>query len=436
MQNIAYEERIHTKDNGSGIETIRLFDLRKEVVFDYDNDPYRLYLRDTDSDEALVYFDYGQDNGDDDFGIDGLSFSVSPRHNYLIVKEIQYGISLDTVYATLYCLKQPPVDDLADNTTNSSQYQSHFTSHHFLTLLFSQDEHENTIWVHGQQIDRLTTIDVYKHGGYKECPESGVIQPKMFIETAYPAVPLENLLRYREFSGELSGHDVVNTLDKISEQDDRELCQLKLNGLLPLNLDVMRITAKINDKTTPVRLCHSFIGSRIINGDLKALQAKVKSLGMSSQLLDINTAHEKPVSLLFVFTPIAEVEMFNHQSIELMNQLAQQYLVIYDGFQLATPSLINGSLITWEEQPILSYGYYRQLSALLIANSIKASQFYELFNRLMMKHQIHGLWELFTPTQQNNIDDIALVLSQFDDYDKTDEEVVTAVQHVFFFEQD
>lgn len=311
MQNKVYEDSSQITDNDSDIETIRLFDLRKEVVFDYDNDPYRLQLRDMDTGETLAYFNYGQDNGDDDFGLDGLNFTVSPRHNYLIVKEIQYGISLDTVYATIYCLKQPPVDDLADNKNISSNYQSHFTSHHFLTLLFSQDEHESTVWVHGQQIDRLTTIDVYIHGGYKECTESGVIQPKMFIETAYPAVPLESILRDREFSGELSGHDVVNSLDKISEQNDKELCELKLNGLMPLNLDVLRLSANVNGDSAPLQLCHSFIGSRIFKGDLTALQERVKALGMTSQMLSINTSHKKPVSLLFVFTPVADIEMFN-----------------------------------------------------------------------------------------------------------------------------
>lgn len=428
------KDKAVTIKQDNNLEIIPLDDLRQALVFDEQNDPYRIQLRNIDTGETLAFFNYGQDNGGDDFGLEGLSFSVSPQHNYLIVKEVQNGISLDILYASVYCLKQPIVSsEFMRSQTGSRPYQSHFTSHHFLTLLFSTDEHENTLWVHGQQIDQLTTIDVYRYGGWQTTDQENVFTPKLFIENTYPAVALESTLRDREFTASLSGHDVVNTLDKVSEDNDKKLCKLSLDGLLPLNIDVMRLTLGVYDTFATLELRHSFIGSRLFNSELQALKAKVELLGMHCQLLAVNPSHKKPVSLLFVYAPIANNPVFNHQSIELMNQLAQQHLAVYDGFQLsATHQQTSIPPITWQTQANVSYGYYKQLAALLMANSLRVAHFDSAFNRLMMKHKIHGLWETFNTSQQKSIDSMSLVLSQFDDYDKTDEEVIHAAQHIFF----
>ncbi len=413
-----YEETLFISDKDSETKIVRLHDLGQELVHDEIHDPFHIQLKDMSSGEILMRFDYGQDNGDDDFGLEGFSFSVSPRHNYLIVKEVQYGVSLDNLYASIYCLKNIPCSPIDEHSGINPEYISTFTSHYFLTLLFSPDEHEETLWVHGQAIDRLNTIDVYRFGGVKKgLNDDNVSLAKFHIESSYPAVKLELALRDRRFQGNLTDSQIVNSLQQVSLESDKKLCTLDCRTLLPIDSH-----AKM--------LRHSLLGSRIFKCDLTSLQAKLNSLGIQSALLSVNSKHAKPVSLLFIYTQITSSQTTNMIAIELINSLAQEYLAVYDGFECVE----DIQPISWDEQPSVSFGFYAQLSCSVVEAKMTVSEFYRAFNQLTMKHQIHGVSEFFSAQQEHKIDAISLLLSQFDDYDNTDAEVIAQVQKIMLIE--
>ena len=156
-----YEETICVEKDDEYQEIIKLYDLNQELVVDYINEPGFVRLIDMDSREIISKFQYG--DGD----LEGFSFAVSPRHNYLIVKECREGISLDDLYATIYCLK----DKENFKPHNPSQYgplKSHrFHSHYHLTFMFSNDPEESTVWLSGQEVSDLNVIDVFEYGDFE-----------------------------------------------------------------------------------------------------------------------------------------------------------------------------------------------------------------------------------------------------------------------------
>ncbi|WP_289028839.1 hypothetical protein [uncultured Paraglaciecola sp.] len=465
MQATPYEEHEHTENGNSQRDVIRLYDLGQELVFDSNIDPLHILLRDMQTQVVIARYAYGLVYGnDEDFGLQAYDFSVSPRHNYLIVKEIQLGPSIDILYAKLYCLKPLPANDFTHNHHVSNNTKRTFESFQFLSFLFSHDQHESTLWVHGEQIDHLTTIDEYK---YAHCDvrlsseEDGPQNDKgavFKIHASYPAVALEEGLRDRKYQMNLHPAQVVNSLEKITAQSDSELCELYTRGLealyapAALGLELgLGISAENTQTKQTAWLCHSLIGSRILNLDVEAISLELKRLGfichnllpqdLPSQNSDQNQA--KPLARVLAYAPLANQTLFTTHSIALVNKLAQQHHIVYDGFQVCTvnsnalgPSTSSPNALssntwpvqpTWQQAITLSFKLYKQLGNLLVKQQLSSMLFTKHFERLSKKHQIHGIADLFSPQQNKAIGEVRAALSQFNDYELSDAELTQAV---------
>ena len=235
-----YEQSIVIETHDKRQEIIRLFDLDQALVLDYNEDENHIFLTDMTSGKVLNKFPYG--NGG---YLEGFSFAVSPRHNYLIVKEVVYGESYDNLYATLYRLKNISLDDdeckqLKQPIGAGRLMAVKFESYYYLRFLFGDGEHETSIWLQGQSVDNLEVIECYQYGGRKAVegyPQS--YEALLYKVNAYPAVALDPDIRDGVSRYGLSPHTVVNDLATVKRNQLKALSALELNDSLKRHLKAL-----------------------------------------------------------------------------------------------------------------------------------------------------------------------------------------------------
>lgn len=405
-----YEESKVIEDNGQYKEVIHLHDLQQSLVVDHNENPYEIKLLDMQSDEVLATFKYGYNEEHE-----GFSFTVSPRHNYLIVKEVQYGQSMDNLYATLYCLKDKKAVRPSKLTTLDSLHSPYFHSFTHLTFLFSADMDENTMWVHGRKIDNLDVIDVYEYGD-SEPDENGsnALHAKFYKTASYPMVALDSAFNEGSIglqSG-LTADTVVNNFADLKRKEFKAVCAFDLH---PFSGAIPEILVK-SDGAENIYLSHSMLGSITLKSNTTAFKEELKKLTLSfSGVLD-EKSYLEYISISLPLAPNAE---YIKQSIAHLSRLCSEYGVIYQGFFIGKNKVVN----TWQQALNESFLLSQALAEYLDKNLLSMSAYTELFYKLMRKHQAVDLMPHFTELQQQSFTDIDTALSQFDDWDIQEEEL-------------
>ena len=413
-----YEESLYIEENGHYKEIIHLHDLQQSLVLNASENPYEILLLDMQNQQVLARFQYGYS---EDY--EGFSFAVSPRHNYLIIKEIRYGLSADELYTTLYALTKTQTEHNTCSQTHSSTHSRYdqlqpawFQSYNDLEFIFSNDEEESTIYTHGETIDNLELICTYHAGG----TEADNRQVKLRQTYCYPKVSLNSDIVEKRLSLNLANDKVVKNLTQLKREHNKSLFRLNIPTL------TQTVNALLNQyygKTT-MHWHHTLLGSSALGSDSDSLTHHLNQLNIPYQKL---TNEDKSIDLISIILPILFEPTYTIQSIEHINQSAAENGFMYLGFSLDQ----NRKIDHWSYAVNSCYALYENLSVMLSDNIISIQDFPEYFHQLQHKHDACHLESFFSPEQRENLASVNQLLEEFDEWQIKAPELKERIRHCF-----
>lgn len=412
-----YEEYIEIYESNQEKEIIKLYDLNQELVLDFNEDEYHIYLRDLDTGEEITRFPYGQREGSQ-----GYSFVVSPRHNYLIIKELEEGVSVETLYATVYCLKDINSEKPKYVEELGAPSDPFFRSHSHLSFFFNDGDNEKTIWVQGQTNGDLELIDVYSFGGTKaDKHNSKNLYAQFYKIASYPSVELETEIRDHRQSIYLRPRMVVNTLEDMSPSPFEEL------EPLPLTHSTQPLINFLKEQQPEARsLTHIIVLDTNFSSLPGKLRIELDRHCFSYEIItcEVSAVLEKPSRFYFLIsTPLTIDGAAEVQAISLLNRIAKETDAIYEGYTCR-----HLSNYTETDMQMNSFKLYEELAKGCLARKIKIEELTELINTLSDKHKVLGISEIFSGQQQTLLSDVKQCLNDFSYYEASEEEVEYALK--------
>lgn len=400
-----YEEALYLEENRQEKEIIHLYDLQQSLVVDHLDAPNEIQRICMNSGEVIGKYQYGTDGN-----YDGFSFAVSPRHNYLIVKEIDYGVSYEQLYATIYCLK-----DLQPNTpSNADEYgllsSPQFSSFHSLTFLFSNDVNERTLWVHGQEINNIPLIDTYEFGdSIKTTTWSDGKLAQFYKVASYPAIALDKEIRDGSSYNfpNLTRESLINTLDSINNAAYIKLCEYP-TALLSKSLPAI---SESLDNSKHLEVTHLMYAVNNKRGDIGTFVRELSQLGIPHGESIVTTDKSDNTFIASQFS-ITNVPLFITQSIGHFAALCTKHGVIYEG-----------AILGEHRNEQHRFTLYSSLGSYCARGFVAINDYITLFYLLRRKHSEGKVWENFTPRQQEYLENVSLALSLFDDWEITEDEL-------------
>ncbi|NQZ11152.1 MAG: hypothetical protein HRT35_28705 [Algicola sp.] len=420
-----YEESLTIDEDGKQQEIIHLYDLNQTLVLDYNQDPSHIVLSDMTTGAVIKRFTYGENRGDgSDYegSLEGFSFAVSPRHNYLIIKEAIYGQSVDDLYATLYCLKSCLKDCSAKDAELKTPRNVEslgalktveFHSWYHLTFMFSNDEDESELWVQGQMVDNLELIDHYQYGGsepVKDAPQC--TEAKLYKVNSYPSVPLDHEIRDggRQFG--LAAHTVVNDLNRMKRDQLRALSQIDLDK---------EYIAKLYKKHNDFSIEHLLLASSTFAPDTQAIKSMLDTLDLKFYCAQDTTKIDVTLETIVVYSSPESSISAAMQTITLLSKLAQEHGLVYQGYSVTNT---QQKALTWQQAIELCFGQYQFLCQSVTDKTLSLDSFIPRFHALAKIHNKLEFDDYFSETQWHKLDTLSTGLSQFDDYDITEAQLL------------
>ncbi|GEA10569.1 hypothetical protein [Alteromonas sp. KUL49] len=400
-----YEESLYLEENGQEKEIIHLYDLHQSLVVDHINAPNEIQRICMSSGEVIGTYQYGTDEN-----YEGFSFAVSPRHNYLIVKEIDYGVSYDRLYATIYCLTdlQPNTPSNVDDYSLLSTPQ--LSSFHALNIMFSNDVNEQTVWVHGQEINNIPLIDTYEFGSSTVATEDNKGKLAQFYKVAsYPAIALDK--KVRDGSSyhfpNLTRESLFNTLDSINNAAYIKLCEYP-TALVSKSLPAI---SELHGNLKHIEIAHFMYAVNDEKCDIRSFIREMATLGVPCKE-SVTTIGKTESTLVVSQFSIMNVPLFITQSIGHFAALCTKHGVIYEG-----------AILGEHRNELHRFTLYSSLGNYCARGFVAVNDYITLFYLLRRKHDEGKIWDNFTPSQQRYLEDITLALSLFDDWEITEDEL-------------
>lgn len=400
-----YEESLYIEESGQEKEIIHLYDLEQSLVVDHLDAPNEVQRICMNSGKVLGKYQYGTDEN-----FEGFSFAVSPRHNYLIVKEIDYGVSYDRLYATIYCLTdlQPNTPPNADDYGLLSTPQ--FSSFHSLTFYFSNDANEQTLWVHGQEINNIPLINTYEFGdSIKTTTGSDGRLAQFYKVASYPAIALDKKVRDGSSYNfpNLTRESLFNTLDSINNAAYIKLCEYP-TALVSKSLPAI---SELHGNLKHIEIAHFAYAVNDEKCDIGTFIRELSQLGIPHSKSASTTNTTENVFVVSHFS-IMNVPLFITQSIGHFAALCAKHGVIYEG-----------AIFGEHQNKSHRFTLYSSLGNYCASGFVAVNDYITLFYLLRRKHDEGKIWDNFTPSQQHYLEDVSLALSLFDDWEITEDEL-------------
>lgn len=411
------DETIFIEENGHCREILNLHDRQQSLLLDYRDAPYEIQLLDTPSGQVLARFPYGEN---EDY--EGFSFEVSPRRNYLIIKEIEHGLSADTLYITLYALKAKSaltqdgqvLTSEADAASAAHALQPGvFESYTNPDVVFSNDVDETTLWLLGNRIDHLPVIEAYHYGDSEIAPGGeNARRVTLYQGETYPMVPLAPAISERRVSLNLSADKVVQGLEALQRQQHQSLCRLPLPAATLANA----VAAMLARQETTEGLClvHTLVCCARLGANPEGLVRRLALLQLPHQVL----SHPDPsLTYIEVSLPLIREPSYAVQSVDHMNQLALEQGCLYSGVCIRPPHALS----QWQDALDAGFELYRTLAMLLTDRAVSEQDFADSFHQLLEQHERCDFNAGFSDAQCSALEHISLALSQFDDWEIREE---------------
>ena len=194
-------------------------------------------------------------------------------------------------------------------------------------------------------------------------------------------------IRDRKGNLQFNARDVVNSLEKIEQQQHREFCGFKIE--YGFDKAVSSLLRSVVD-SRELYLNHTLLTSNKFKRDSKNLRNRLQCLGLEARLI-INTIDSHEYEYFVLSTPMVNQSSFIVQSIAQVSQTCEEFGVIYEGFTFSELSLLE----SWDDAIKSSFKNYQFLCEALISKDISLDQFTSLFYQLYSKHNKTGFEEFF-----------------------------------------
>lgn len=407
-----YEEYVEIDEEKNQKEIIKLYDLNQELVLDYYEDEFHIYLRDLATGKEIAKFQYGEEGLSE-----GYSFTVSPRHNYLIIKEVQEMVSCERLEATIYCLKDIKFETprrVEDYARLSAPW---FNSYTHLSFFFDDRDNERTILLQGQKNGDVELIDVYQFGGVEVNVTSPNVKLAQFYKvTSYPSVQLDTKIRDHIQGTYLRPHTLINSLDKLEPNRFQELKTIDINTNLKEYIQFLKDKCSSTKKLTHVII----LDNRFCDFPAK-LARELDSHGFDYSVVEHN--HSNTNSQLVrhyyvISTPLTEVHDLEVQAISLLNKLAKELDVVYEGFGIKEQSLISEKCMRSN-----SFRLYKELIQGYLNHKLTIEQLQSNLETLFEKHEVIGINEEFGESKLTTLNTLMSNFNNFDFYEISKDEL-------------